>query len=101
MSITPTRHWTAKKSQRRFNDGQDGDSGGTALFGEGFEEGHGRMVRRPFTNIKPKTGSVAKRMWNMLSKYLNLKEWSVGGDISAGIPALAMGQVTLTLTFGP
>lgn len=84
------------------DDGQNGDCEGTELVdGDTIANGRSQLSRRFFRRIQPKMLSVTRRVWNMLSKYLSLQSWSIGGEISAGIPALAMGKVTVTLTFGP
>ncbi|MFF9490611.1 hypothetical protein [Streptomyces sp. NPDC014676] len=73
----------------------EGDSGESA----GEHAGGGAV--RGFTRfIKPKFMAGSRRLLNMLSKYLTLKEWSLQGEINGGIPLLAMGKASLTLTFG-
>ncbi|GAA0651928.1 hypothetical protein GCM10009535_32750 [Streptomyces thermocarboxydovorans] len=69
--------------------------------GEGSEHAGGGAVRGFTWLIKPKFLAVSSRLLNMLSKYLTLKEWSLQGEIIGGIPLLAMGKASLTLTFGP
>ncbi len=43
----------------------------------------------------------SRRLFNILSKYLTLKEWSLQGEINGGIPLLAVGKASLMLAFGP
>ncbi|MFF4408533.1 hypothetical protein ACFY1P_21785 [Streptomyces sp. NPDC001407] len=51
--------------------------------------------------IKPLIASISKRLWRFISKYLTLKDWKVAGEVSGGVPALALGKVSLELRFGP
>lgn len=51
--------------------------------------------------IKPVVLSISRRVWKIIARHLGLKEWSVSGEVCGGIPALAMGNVSLALTFGP
>ncbi|GGW95943.1 hypothetical protein GCM10010297_17240 [Streptomyces malachitofuscus] len=74
----------------------EGDSGENA-----GDHAGGGAVRGFARFIKPKFMAGSRRLLNMLSKYLTLKEWSLQGEINGGIPLLAMGKASLTLTFGP
>jgi hypothetical protein len=77
---------------------EDGEGDGGENLGEHAGEG---AIRRFTRFIRPKFMASSRRLLNMLSKYLPLKEWSVQGEINGGIPLLAMGKASLTLTFGP
>ncbi|MEV5480955.1 MULTISPECIES: hypothetical protein [Streptomyces] len=60
----------------------------------------GRLVAGFHQYIKPLIAAASRRLWHLICKYLPLKEWKVEGEVSGGIPALALGKVSLGLTFG-
>jgi hypothetical protein len=58
-------------------------------------------IKRQFRAIKAIFSRLAKRLVAMLANLLTPKEWTIGGEISGGVPALALGKVTIDITFGP
>jgi hypothetical protein len=78
-------------------DEADDVAGGASGKGSGVLN----TVNTLFNAIKAIFSKLANRLVSMLSKLVKPKEWKIAGEVTGGVPALALGKVTLEITFGP